>query len=86
MNPEEMRDVMQAEPFRPFAVHYPSGRRFVVSSGDQAILSPDKRTLVMVRSGERPGIDMVDVIMAERIEMLPEEPKPRMWWINDNGH
>ncbi|MFN3168929.1 MAG: hypothetical protein ACE37H_17915 [Phycisphaeraceae bacterium] len=86
MNPEEMKDVMQAEPFKPFVIHYPSGRGFEISSSDQAVLSADKRTLVRARSGQDGGIDLIDVIMAERIEILPEQPKPRMWWINKNGH
>jgi hypothetical protein len=76
---------MKAEPFKPFAVHYPSGTRFVISSSDQAVLSPDKRTLVLASAGENGGIDLIDVIMAERIELIAEQPKPRMWWVSRNG-
>ncbi|MEO1236325.1 MAG: hypothetical protein AAFX76_06000 [Planctomycetota bacterium] len=84
-----MYDVMKAEPFQPFAVYYPSGRRFVVSSRDQAVISGDKRTLVLARdprSQEGSGIDMIDVAMAEQIEILSDPPKDRMWWVSPNGH
>lgn len=89
MNTNEMYDVMRSDRFKPFAVHYLSGRRFVVSSQDQAILSSDKRTLVLARSTkstEGSGIDLIDVALAEQIEILPEPPKSRMWWISNNGH
>ncbi|MEM9883021.1 MAG: hypothetical protein AAF800_08905 [Planctomycetota bacterium] len=89
MNINEMYDVMRADPFKSFAVHYPSGKRFVISSQDQAILSGDKRTLMLTRSAssvEGSGVDLIDVALAEHVEMLPEPIKERMWWVSKNGH
>jgi hypothetical protein len=89
MNINEMYDVMRADPFKPFAVYYPSGRRFVINSQDQAILSDDKRTLVMARPStptEAGGVNLIDVALAETVEILEEPAKGRMWWISNNGH
>ncbi|MEM1211646.1 MAG: hypothetical protein AAGI68_05040 [Planctomycetota bacterium] len=86
MNPTEMKDALAAEPFKPFIISYPSGRQIGVSSADQAILSGDKRTLVIAKPSDQGGIDLLDVVMIESIEFQPEQPKPRMWWITPNGH
>lgn len=85
MNPGEFKKLVQDEPFRPFRMHYPSGRTFEIESADQALLSNDLRSVVIPDPSDG-TFDILDVVMIERIETLPQEPKPRAWWTSTNGH
>ncbi|MEM6259120.1 MAG: hypothetical protein AAGC72_13945 [Planctomycetota bacterium] len=85
MNPGEFKKLVKDEPFRPFRMYYPSGRTFEIESSDQVLFSSDLRTIVVPDTSDD-TFDILDVIMIERIETLPKEPKPRLWWTNTNGH
>jgi len=85
MNPAEFKKLVKDEPFRPFRMYYPSGRTFEIDSPDQVLFSRDLRTIVIPDISDD-TFDILDVIMIERIETLPQEPKPRLWWTNANGH
>ncbi|MEM6506563.1 MAG: hypothetical protein AAF711_14065, partial [Planctomycetota bacterium] len=61
------------------------GRTFEIESSDQVLFSSDLRTIVVPDTSDD-TFDILDVIMIERIETLPKEPKPRLWWTNTNGH
>lgn len=85
MNPSEFKKLVKEEPFRPFRMYYPSGRTFEIDSPDQVLLSGDLRSIVIPDASDG-TFDILDVIMIERIETLPHEPKPRLWWTTSNGH
>jgi len=45
------------------------------------------RTLLIPKT-DRPtsgGVDLLDVIMAERFEILSEDPMPPQWWMRDEA-
>lgn len=88
MDPIEVQKLLAEQPFKPFVAHYPSDKAIEVRSPDQALLTGDKRTLVVAKpaSQDGGGFEMLDVIMIERIDQLPLDTQPRMWWISNNGH
>lgn len=87
MNPTEFKDALTQRPFRPFNVHFPSGKVYAIRSENQAIISPGLRTITIVRPAVpgKPagGFDMLDVIMIERLEMLDTPALPPNWWLRD---
>ena len=87
MNPTEFKNALLKRPFRPFNIHYPSGKVYAIRSEHQTIISPSLRSITIARpsipGGPTGGFDMLDVIMIERLEMLDEPPLPHNWWLRD---
>ncbi len=84
MNPSDLLEAVLKEPFQPFNLHYPSGKMYAVRSANQCIVTPSRRSIIIVRPnpGENQGgFDMLDVVMAERLEVLDEDPLPPHWWL-----
>lgn len=69
MHREELRNLMRAQPFRPFTIHLPEGRQVQVVHHDFALLSPDGRTLLAY--GPDNSLNMIDVMLIASIEVGP---------------
>ena len=67
MRTEQLRDLLRAQPFRPFTIHLPEGRAVQVVHHDFALLSPDGRTLVAY--GPDSSFDVIDVMLIARIQV-----------------
>lgn len=75
MRIEEVRNLLRAQPFRPFTIHLPEGRTVRVVHHDFALLSPDGRTLLAY--GPDNAFNMIDVMLIASIEVgPPPEPVP----------
>jgi hypothetical protein len=75
MQREQIRDLMRAQPFRPFTIHLPEGRQVQVTHYDFALLSPDSRTLLSY--GPDNTFNMIDVMLIASIEVGPPPPAPK---------
>ncbi len=85
MNPADLRQIVNAEPFKPFVMYYPSGRTFRIDSRDQVLFSTNGQSLVVASDSPEGSFDHLDTIMIERVQTLPDDPKPRQWWVSTNG-
>ena len=79
MQKKEIRDLLRAQPFRPFKVHLPEGRQVEIFHHDFALLSQDGRTLVAY--GPDRSLNIIDVMLISSCELGPqpdstEPPKP----------
>ena len=84
MNPSDLLEAVLKEPFQPFNLHYPSGKMYAVRSANQCIVTQSGRSIVIARPNPQKnagGFDMLDVVMAERLEVLDEAPMPLNWWL-----
>ena len=71
MKSEEIRNLLHAAPFVPFAVHMADGKVFTVDRPDFATLFRDGRTLFLNFEGSR--FAMIDVPLILRIEGISTE-------------
>jgi hypothetical protein len=74
MRTEQLRDMLRAQPFRPFTIYLPEGRAVQVVHHDFALLSPDGRTLVAY--GPDSSFDVIDVMLIASIQVGPLPPGP----------
>jgi hypothetical protein len=76
MRQEQVRELLRAQPFRPFTIHLPEGRTVQVVHHDFALLSPDGRTLLAY--GPDSSFNMIDVMLIASIHVggPPEGPTP----------
>lgn len=68
MNANELRQLLQARPFRPLTIRMGSNQTYSVPHPEFAALSPDGDTLIVWLSQEG-GADMVDVPLIESVEV-----------------
>ncbi|MCI0702465.1 MAG: hypothetical protein L0241_15385 [Planctomycetia bacterium] len=74
MRHEQIRELLQAKPFRPFTIHLPEGRAVPVTHHDFALVSPDGRTLVAY---DQDGtMNIVDVMLIASIHLGPPPAPP----------
>ncbi len=66
MTAENVKGLLNAEPFRPFRICLPSGKSVLIPHADFAAISPSGRTLVVL--GERESQEIIDIRLIERIE------------------
>jgi hypothetical protein len=69
MQKHEIKDLLRAQPFRPFKIHLPEGRSVDVVHHDFTLLSPDGRTLLAY--GPDNSFNMIDVMHITSIEFGP---------------
>jgi hypothetical protein len=76
MRQEQLRELLRAQPFRPFTIHLPEGRTVQVVHHDFALLSPDGRTLFAY--GPDSSFNLIDVMLIASIQIVPppEGPTP----------
>ncbi|HEX4591716.1 MAG TPA: hypothetical protein VH120_17395 [Gemmataceae bacterium] len=70
----EMKELLRAQPFRPFKIHLPEGRTVDVVHHDFALLSPNGRTLLAY--GPDNSFNMIDVMLITSIEFGPPPTQP----------
>lgn len=66
MRPEQLRERLQASPFRPFTIHMANGRSLHVRHPEMLSVSPGGRSAV-VWSGEE-SFDVIDVMLVTSLE------------------
>jgi hypothetical protein len=66
MTATELRDVREANPFRPFTIHLTDGRSFYVPHRDFVSQSPTGRIIVVYRSDG--GLSIVDLYLVTDLE------------------
>jgi hypothetical protein len=66
MTAAKIRELMNAEPFRPFQFHLPSGGVVAVPHHDFVAISPTGRIVIVL--GENDSETVLDVALIERIE------------------
>jgi len=75
---EQLRQMVRAEPFRPYTIKMVGGRTFTVSHPENASCDPKGRSLVIQ---DREGIHLVEMLLVEVMEVVaappPEPGKPR---------
>ena len=67
MKTEKVREVLRAEPFRPFWIHLADGGRFAVEHGDYVAVEPAGRELIVYLPDNSHHI--VDVPLITRLEI-----------------
>lgn len=86
MTSQEYRQLIEAEPFRPFVIHLPSGKEVNVRNPHQAVQLRGGRTVVVASPQHRGAYDLVDLLLVERIEVRDEEPASHDYWLRGNGN
>ena len=77
MHPDRIRELLRAQPFRPFAVVMADGRRFAVRHPEFVYLHPDRRTVYLVEDGTKMGHFLNRTLMLDlEIEQEPEPEVP----------
>jgi hypothetical protein len=74
MRHEQIRQLLTAQPFRPFTIHLPEGRTVDVVHHDFALVSPDGRTLVVYDSDAVANI--IDIMLIASIYLGPPAAPP----------
>jgi hypothetical protein len=67
MAPQAIRELLDAQPFRPFSVRLPDGERVPVATADHAQLSPAGRRFVVFSDDDRMRI--IDPILIAELEL-----------------
>ena len=71
MSADELRDLLNAVPFRPFTVYPQSQKAFRIADPDFALLTPNGRTLVLSQQVSD-TLDILDVPLILRVEVEAE--------------
>jgi hypothetical protein len=69
MTIEQLRNVHQAQPFRPFHLHLADGRVLPVPHQEFLSHSPSSRTVIVY--GEGDAFEIVDLLLVTAIEVQP---------------
>jgi len=75
MNAQDLRDALANEPFRPFTLHFGSGKAIDIVNPGLVAVSRSGRTAFAFRPDDS-GSDVIDVMLVERIEYR-EKPRRR---------
>ncbi|MEW6303910.1 MAG: hypothetical protein AB1705_10590 [Verrucomicrobiota bacterium] len=67
MKIERVRELLHAEPFRPFQIHTADGGRVMVHHMDYVALQPSGREMIVYQSNDTHQI--VDLMMVTRLEV-----------------
>ena len=67
MTSEQLRNVHQARPFRPFTIHMADGRSLHVPHGEFLAHSPSGRTVIVYQEGD--NFSIVDLLLANELEV-----------------
>ena len=66
MTAQQLRDLQQAKPFRPFTMHMADGRSFQVSHPEFLLVAPSGRTAVLYDQDDH--LNILDVMLMTGIE------------------
>jgi hypothetical protein len=67
MTIERIRDLYQAEPFRPFVLHMADGRDVAVRHRESVALSPGGRTVVVYQPDD--SMNIIDLLLVTDVEV-----------------
>jgi hypothetical protein len=76
----KIKDLLKAQPFRPFEMRLTDGQRFVINHPEFAAVSPSGRTVVVFEPGdEDEHFRVLDILLITTLEPLRQKPngKPR---------
>jgi hypothetical protein len=73
MTVEHLKNVLQADPFRPFTAHMADGRGFLVRHRDFVSRSPSGRTMVVHSDDDR--FSILDLLLVTKLEVHQAAPK-----------
>lgn len=74
MTVEQLKDVLHAQPFRPFTIHMGDGRSFLVKHQDFVSRSPSGRTLIVYGDDDR--FSILDMLLVTELEVhAPGNPE-----------
>ena len=79
MTIEQLRNVYQAQPFRPFTIHMADGRSLYVPHSEFLSHSPNGRTVIVFDSGD--GFSILDLLLINQLEVHGAVTPPK-----DNGN
>ncbi len=65
MNPDQLRAVREANPFRPFTVHLADGRALHVPHRDYLSMSPGGRTVIVYGQGD--AFSILDLLLVTEL-------------------
>ncbi|MBU6400437.1 MAG: hypothetical protein KGS61_08980 [Verrucomicrobia bacterium] len=68
MKVDEIKRMLDAEPFRPFVIHVADGGQLVVKHQDFVALAPSGREFIVYRHDQPDDYQVVDVMMVTRLE------------------
>jgi len=68
MTTDELKQLLQGSPFRPFTVYLSSEKAFSIQHPEFAVLTPKGRTLIVLHAGDE-AFDLIDVPLIERVEV-----------------
>jgi len=69
MTIEQFKNVMEAQPFRPFTIHMGDGRVFLVKHRDYVSRSPTGRTVIVY--GDDDNFSILDLLLVTELEVHP---------------
>jgi len=69
MTVEQLKNVLQANPFRPFTIHMGDGRVFLVKHRDFISRSPSGRTVIV--HGDDESFRILDLLRVTELEVHP---------------
>ena len=75
MTVQQLDNVHQAKPFRPFTVHMGDGRSFRVPHPEFLSRSPTGRTMI-VYGGDDENFSVLDLLLLTKLEVHPPTVKP----------
>ncbi len=67
MTIEQLRNVHQARPFRPFTIHMADGRDFCVAHSELLSHSPSGRTMIVHHADD--SFSIIDLLLVNEIEV-----------------
>jgi hypothetical protein len=67
MTIEQLRNVRQALPFRPFTIHLADGRSFTIEHPDFISQSPSGRTIIVY--GDEDQFSILDLLLVTELEI-----------------
>ena len=74
MTIDQLKQVHQARPFRPFTIHLADGRSFLIPHNEFLSHSPVGRTLI-VYGKSRDDFNILDLLLVTGLEVHESEPE-----------
>jgi hypothetical protein len=67
MTVEQLREVLKADPFRPFIIHLADGRNIAVKHRDYLASSPSGRTIIVYQPDD--SFNVIDLLLVADLEV-----------------
>ena len=74
MTVERIRQLYDAQPFRPFILHLADGRHIPVHHREFIATAPSGRTVVVLQPDDT--MNIIDLLLVTDLEIIPQEPRP----------